>query len=297
MEAVLRRIQTVAPTQATVLIGGESGTGKELVARAIHKHSPRRENPFVKVNCAALAEGVLESELFGHEKGAFTQAVKMKPGRFEIADGGTLFLDEIGESTPAMQVKLLRVLQEREFERVGGTRSISVDVRLVAATNRSLSDRVREGAFREDLYYRLNVVPIEVPPLRERREDIPLLVAHFLLKYNAEIGKKVSSVHSTAMELLTTYPWAGNVRELENAIERAVVLAQGSEIMPDDLSLNAQSPEDHVEGGTLTERVESFEKRLLWDAYLRANKVKADAAKLLGIERTTFRYKFEKYGL
>ena len=297
MQAILRRIQTVAPTHSTVLIGGESGTGKELVARAIHKHSPRRENPFVKVNCAALAEGVLESELFGHEKGAFTQAVKMKPGRFEIADGGTLFLDEIGESTPAMQVKLLRVLQEREFERVGGTRSISVDVRLVAATNRNLSDRVREGAFREDLYYRLNVVPIEVPPLRERREDIPLLVAHFLLKYNAEIGKKVSSVHPNAMELLTTYPWAGNVRELENAIERAVVLAQGSEIMPDDLSLNAQSPEDHVEGGTLTERVESFEKRLLWDAYLRANKVKADAAKLLGIERTTFRYKFEKYGL
>ena len=297
MQAILRRIQTVAPTHSTVLIGGESGTGKELVARAIHKHSPRRENPFVKVNCAALAEGVLESELFGHEKGAFTQAVKMKPGRFEIADGGTLFLDEIGESTPAMQVKLLRVLQEREFERVGGTRSISVDVRLVAATNRNLSDRVREGAFREDLYYRLNVVPIEVPPLRERREDIPLLVAHFLLKYNAEIGKKVSSVHPSAMELLTTYPWAGNVRELENVIERAVVLAQGGEIMPDDLSLNAQSPEDHVEGGTLTERVESFEKRLLWDAYLRANKVKADAAKLLGIERTTFRYKFEKYGL
>ena len=240
---------------------------------------------------------MLESELFGHEKGAFTQAVKMKPGRFEIADGGTLFLDEIGESTPAMQVKLLRVLQEREFERVGGTRSIAVDVRLVAATNQNLPDRIREGAFREDLYYRLNVVPIEVPPLRERREDIPLLVAHFLLKYNAEIGKKVSSVHPSAMELLTTYSWAGNVRELENAIERAVVLAQGNEITPEDLSLNAQAPEHHLESGTLTERVEAFEKQLLWDAYLKANKVKADAAKLLGIERTTFRYKFEKYGL
>ena len=297
MQAVFRRIQTVAPTHATVLIGGESGTGKELVARAIHQHSTRREKPFVKVNCAALAEGVLESELFGHEKGAFTQAVKMKPGRFEIADGGTLFLDEIGESTPAMQVKLLRVLQEREFERVGGTRSIAVDVRLVAATNQNLPDRIREGAFREDLYYRLNVVPIEVPPLRERREDIPQLVAHFLLKYNAEIGKKVSSVHPSAMELLTTYSWAGNVRELENAIERAVVLAQGNAITPDDLSLNAQSPEHHVESGTLTERVEAFEKQLLWDAYLKANKVKADAAKLLGIERTTFRYKFEKYEL
>ncbi len=297
MQAVFRRIQTVGPTQSTVLIGGESGTGKELVARAIHQHSTRREKPFVKVNCAALAEGVLESELFGHEKGAFTQAVKMKPGRFEIADGGTLFLDEIGESTPAMQVKLLRVLQEREFERVGGTRSISVDVRLVAATNQNLADRIREGAFREDLYYRLNVVPIDVPPLRERREDIPLLVAHFLLKYNAEIGKKVSSVHPSAMELLTTYSWAGNVRELENAIERAVVLAQGNAITPDDLSLNVQSPEHHVESGTLTERVEAFEKQLLWDAYLKANKVKADAAKLLGIERTTFRYKFEKYEL
>ncbi len=297
MQAVFRRIQTVGSTQSTVLIGGESGTGKELVARAIHQHSTRREKPFVKVNCAALAEGVLESELFGHEKGAFTQAVKMKPGRFEIADGGTLFLDEIGESTPAMQVKLLRVLQEREFERVGGTRSISVDVRLVAATNQNLADRIREGAFREDLYYRLNVVPIDVPPLRERREDIPLLVAHFLLKYNAEIGKKVSSVHPSAMELLTTYSWAGNVRELENAIERAVVLAQGNAITPDDLSLNVQSPEHHVESGTLTERVEAFEKQLLWDAYLKANKVKADAAKLLGIERTTFRYKFEKYEL
>ncbi len=297
MKAVFRRIKTVAPTPSTVLIGGESGTGKELVARAIHQHSPRWEKPFVKVNCAALSEGVLESELFGHEKGAFTQAVKMRPGRFEIADGGTLFLDEIAESTPAMQVKLLRVLQEGEFERVGGTRTISVDVRLVAATNRNLPDRIREGAFREDLYYRLNVVPIEVPPLRERREDIPLLAAHFLLKYNAEIGKKVSSVHPGAMELLTTHSWAGNVRELENAIERAVVLAQGKEIAPEDLSLNAQSPENHVEGGTLTERVEAFEKQLLWDAYLKANKVKADAAKLLGIERTTFRYKFEKYEL
>lgn len=235
MQAVFRRIQTVAPTHSTVLIGGESGTGKELVARAIHQHSTRREKPFVKVNCAALAEGVLESELFGHERGAFTQAVKMKLGRFEIADGGTLFLDEIGESTPAMQVKLLRVLQEREFERVGGTRSITVDVRLVAATNQNLPDRIREGAFREDLFYRLNVVPIEVPPLRERRADIPLLVAHFLLKYNAEIGKKVSSVHPSAMELLTTHSWAGNVRELENAIERAVVLAQGNAMRKPDL--------------------------------------------------------------
>ena len=306
MQAVFHRIRTVAPTNSTVLIEGESGTGKELIARAVHQNSKRSSKPFVKVNCAALAEGLLESELFGHEKGAFTNAIKQKAGRFEIADTGTLFLDEIGELSPATQVKLLRVLQEREFERVGGTRTISVDVRLVAATNRNLPARIAEGAFREDLYYRLNVVPIEVPPVRDRREDIPLLVAHFLFKYNAEIGKKISEIHPSAMDLLTSHPWFGNVRELENAIERAVVLAEGDTITANDLALSPPSPDDRratelttasESDGTFPELVEAFEKQLLRDAYLKANRVKADAAKMLGIERTTFRYKFDKYRL
>lgn len=306
MQAVYRTIQTVAPANSTALILGESGTGKELVARAIHKNSQRTGKPFIKVNCVALAEGVLESELFGHEKGAFTNAVRQKPGRFEIANGGTLFFDEIGEIPPLTQVKLLRVLQEQEFERVGGNRTISVDVRLIAATNRNLPALIDEGKFREDLYYRLNVVPIGMPPLRDRREDIPLLVAHFLLKYNAEMGKKISEIHPDAMKLLSTYSWPGNVRELENAVERAVVLAQGDVITPEDLSLGLQSPQNretisatqtNFDGTTLTAMVEAFEKQLLWDAYLKANKVKAEAAKLLGIERSTFRYKFDKYKL
>ena len=277
MGVVYRTIQTVAPTNSNVLIFGESGTGKELIARAIHKNSLRKGKPFIKVNCAALAEGVLESELFGHERGAFTNAVRQKPGRFEIANSGTLFLDEIGEVSLTTQVKLLRVLQEREFERVGGTKTIQVDVRLVAATNRDLPALIQSGKFREDLYYRLNVVPIEIPPLRERREDIPTLVAHFLPKYNAETGKKVCEIHPEAMQLLTTYAWPGNVRELENAIERAVVLARGDVVTPENLSLGLELsllPEStdlrhaNPEGLTLTEMVEAFEKQLLWDAYL-----------------------------
>jgi DNA-binding NtrC family response regulator len=307
MGMVYRTVQTVAPTNSTILILGESGTGKELIARAIHKNSLRKGKPFIKVNCAALAEGVLESELFGHEKGAFTNAMRQKPGRFEIASGGTLFLDEIGEMPLSTQVKLLRVLQEREFERVGGTTTISVDVRLVAATNRNLPARIDDGRFREDLYYRLNVVPIEMPPLRERREDIPPLVAYFLLKYNAETGKKIGQLRPDAMKLLSTYPWPGNVRELENAIERAVVLAQGDTLTAENLALGLQSrqqqqddsavPSAPFEGASLTAMVDAFEKQLLWDAYLKANRVKAEAAKLLGIERGTFRYKFDKYSL
>ncbi len=306
MGVVYRTIQTVAPTNSNVLIFGESGTGKELIARAIHKNSLRKGKPFIKVNCAALAEGVLESELFGHERGAFTNAIGQKPGRFEMANSGTLFLDEIGEVSLTTQVKLLRVLQEREFERVGGTKTIQVDVRLVASTNRDLPALIQSGEFREDLYYRLNVVPIEIPPLRERREDIPTLVAHFLPKYNAETGKKVRDIHPEAMQLLTTYAWPGNVRELENAIERAVVLARGNVVTPENLSLGLELsllPEStdlrhaNSEGLTLTEMVEAFEKQLLWDAYLKANRVKAEAAKLLGIERSTFRYKFDKHDL
>ncbi|MBI1925501.1 sigma-54-dependent Fis family transcriptional regulator, partial [Candidatus Poribacteria bacterium] len=307
MQAVYRAVQAVAPTHSTVLILGESGTGKELIARAIHQYSQRKEQPFIKVNCAALAEGVLESELFGHEKGAFTHAVQQKPGRFELANGGTLFLDEIGDIPLSTQVKLLRVLQEQEFERVGGTKTIRVDVRLITATNHNLLSLIREEKFREDLYYRLNVVPIEIPPLRERREDIPLLVAHFLHKSNVETGKKIHEIHPEAMKLLSTYSWPGNVRELENAIERAIVLAQGNVLTPENLSLGLQSPQQSwdgrsipipsVEGATLTEMVEGFEKQLLWDAYLKAKKVKAEASKLLGIERSTFRYKFDKYKL
>ncbi|MCZ6678798.1 MAG: sigma-54 dependent transcriptional regulator [Candidatus Poribacteria bacterium] len=307
MGAVYRTAQTVAPTNSTVLILGESGTGKELVARAVHKNSLRKEKPFIKINCASLAEGVLESELFGHERGAFTNAVRQKPGRFEIANGGTLFLDEIGDIPRSTQVKLLRVLQEQEFERVGGTKTIGVDVRLIAATNRNLLALIEEGKFREDLYYRLNVVPIEIPPLRERREDIPLLVAHFLLKYNAETGKKIREIHPDAMRLLSTYSWPGNVRELENAIERAVVLAPDDVVTPENLSLGQQSlrrrlntaPSEipPLDGTSLTEMVEAFEKRLLWNAYLKAHRVKAEAAKLLGIERSTFRYKFDKHNL
>ena len=307
MQAVYETVQTVAPTNSTVLILGESGTGKELIARAIHQYSQRKERAFIKVNCAALAEGVLESELFGHEQGAFTNAIRQKPGRFELANGGTLFLDEIADIPLSTQVKLLRVLQEREFERVGGTKSIRVDVRLVAATNRELPSLVRAGHFREDLYYRLNVLPIEIPPLRGRREDIPLLVAHFLRKYNAETGKKLNEVHPDVMRVLSNYSWPGNVRELENAIERAVVLARGNILTTENLSLGMQSlrhDQDnnsisvpYIQDAGMTEMVEAFEKELLWDAYLKARRVKAEAAKLLGIKRSTFRYKFDKYKL
>ena len=305
MRVVYERIQAVAQSNATVLVLGETGTGKELVARAIHENSRRGAKPFVRVNCAALAEGVLESELFGHERGAFTNADRQRAGRFELADGGTLFLDEIGEVAIATQVKLLRVLQEKEFERVGGASTIGVDVRIVAATNRDLAEMVDAGEFREDLYYRLNVVPVALPPLRDRRDDIPGLVAHFVLKYAAEMAKKIAAVHPDAMRRLVGHAWPGNVRELENTIERAVVLAPSDTITPEDLGLTDRrgrqrdDPGDAVpiEGVSLTDMVDSFEKRLLWTAYVRSNRVKADAAKLLGIERTTFRYKFDRHGL
>lgn len=307
MKAVYSIVQTVSPTNSTALILGESGTGKELIARAIHKHSQRNERAFIKVNCAALAEGVLESELFGHEHGAFTNAIKQKPGRFELADGGTLFLDEIADIPSSTQVKLLRVLQEREFERVGGTKTIRVDVRLIAATNRDLPLLIRKGEFREDLYYRINVVPVEIPPLRERQGDIPMLVAHFVRKYSEETGKKINEIHPDMMKMLSMYSWPGNVRELENAIERAVVLASGNILTTENISLGMQSLHQRRNDGPaiaqsfnetrMTEMVEAFEKELLWNAYLKARKVKAEAAKLLGIQRSTFRYKFDKYRL
>src|SRR5262252_2424856 len=226
MQRVFEITDQVAPSKATVLIAGESGTGKELVANAIHARSPRANGPFVKLHCAALAETLLESELFGHERGAFTGAVARKDGRFSIADGGTLFLDEIGEISPSVQVKLLRFLQEREFERVGGNETITVDVRVIAATNRDLRQMVAEGKFREDLYYRLNVVTIDVPPLRARRSDVPLLATHFLKRFAEENGKRIEGFTDEALERLTRYAWPGNVRELENAIERAVIVSR-----------------------------------------------------------------------
>jgi two-component system NtrC family response regulator len=235
MRRVLEMVERAAPSKSTVLISGESGTGKELIARAIHLASPRKDEPFVSVNIASLSPGVVESELFGHEKGSFTGAVAMRRGRFELANGGTLFLDEIGELSQELQVKLLRVLQERRFERVGGMDPIETDIRVVAATNKNLVQAVADGTFREDLFYRLNVVHIEVPPLRERREDVPLLAAHFLTKYAKENDKSFKGFSSDALGFLQGYDWPGNVRQLENAIERSVVLADGEVIGQDDL--------------------------------------------------------------
>lgn len=239
MKRVLDIVSSIAQTNATVLIYGESGTGKELIARAIHLKSPRASRPLIKVSCAALPESLLESELFGHEKGAFTNAIATRPGRFELADTGTLFLDEVGEMSPSMQVKLLRVLQEREFERVGGSHSIKVDVRIIAATNKNLQEAVRAGTFREDLYYRLSVVPIYLPPLRERQEDIPRLATAFMHRFSRETGNEVTGISSEAMAALMEYDWPGNVRELENCIERAVIFSKGGVIGPEILFLNS----------------------------------------------------------
>ncbi|MBP1777763.1 MAG: sigma-54-dependent Fis family transcriptional regulator, partial [candidate division NC10 bacterium] len=292
MLRTLELVRQVAPSTATVLIQGESGTGKELIADAIHHGSPRREQAFVKVNCAALPEHLLESELFGHERGAFTGAVARKEGRFELAHGGTLFMDEIGDISVAMQAKLLRVLQSGEFERVGGTRTLKVDVRLVAATNTDLAGLVREKRFREDLYYRLNVITIQLPTLRERREDIPLLAHHFLRRYAAKNAKPLGGFTEEAMDLLQTYNWPGNVRELENAIERAVVLTRSDLITPVDLPetlVRSDQAARHlvISVGTPLEEVED---RLI-DETLRYTKGdKTLAAKLLGIAtRTIYR--------
>jgi DNA-binding NtrC family response regulator len=239
MQTVFDTVLQVAPSRASVLITGESGTGKELIAAALHEHSPRAKGPFVKLHCAALSETLLESELFGHERGAFTGAVNRRDGRFQQADRGTLFLDEIGEISPSVQVKLLRFLQEHEFERVGGNQTTKVDVRVIAATNRNLRERVKQGLFREDLYYRLNVVSIEMPPLRQRTSDIGLLAHHFLTRFAKENGKTVNGFTDEAMAKLMRYPWPGNVRELENAIERAVVICRGETIRPEDLAVTA----------------------------------------------------------
>ena len=310
MQEVFGLVEKVADTDSTVLITGESGTGKELIAHAIHYASDRKDGPFIPVNCAAIPEELLESELFGHEKGAFTHAIKTRIGRFELANKGTIFLDEIGEMSPSLQVKLLRVLQERKFERVGGVKTISVDIRVVSATNQDLEIAVKEGRFREDLFYRLNVIPIHVPPLRERRSDIPLLAKHFLKKYCSGKKRCVEGITDEALDILTRYDWPGNVRELENIMERMVILANGKMITKDDLPYqilektggvpgqaipsDLEFPED---GLSLSQAVSELEKRLILKALERTGGVKNRAAKLLKMNRTTLIEKMKKLGL
>jgi transcriptional regulator with PAS, ATPase and Fis domain len=290
----------VAPTNSTVLLGGESGVGKDLVARAIHEKSRRASGPFVKINSTAIPENLLESELFGYEKGAFTGATTSKPGKFELADKGTLFLDEIGDVPPATQVKLLRVLQEREFERLGGTRTIKVDVRLVAATNRDLRAALEEGTFREDLYYRLNVVPIDIPPLRDHKEDIPDLVNLFLSRQADESARKINSISQEALRVLIDHHWPGNVRELQNIMERAAALTSGSVLEAADIHIDSQraKPADSP-GAFLPEGVtlEQWEDELIREALRRSNGNKSQAARLLGLSRNALRYRLSKIGI
>ncbi len=299
MKKVFDLVESVAPTRSTVLICGESGTGKELIARAIHINSTRKDGPFVRVNCAALPEGLIESELFGHEKGAFTGAMRQTRGRFEMADGGTLLLDEISEIPTGLQAKLLRVLQEREFERVGSGYTIKVDMRLITTTNRNLQDEIKKGRFREDLYFRLNVVKLEMPSLRDRREDIPLLAAHFIGRYAAENGKKIDGISPRAMGLLNDYDWPGNVRELENFIERATVMAQSNILMPNDFPKDlvlghAVPSEDRIRSGMT---VYTAEKLLILKTLEAVDGNKTKAAELLGITSRTLRNKLDEYGL
>ncbi len=310
LREVLTRVEQVAQTSSTVLLRGETGTGKEMVARAIHINSARESRPFVRVNCAALAPGVLESELFGHERGSFTGATARRLGRFELADGGTLFLDEVGDLPLDVQVKLLRVLQEREFERVGGTETIKVDVRVVSATHRDLERQIGEGTFREDLYYRLNVFPIVLPPLRDRVTDISILAEHFVSKYATSAGKQVRGLDAGALAALAGYPWPGNVRELENVIERALILARGSEITGADLEFTrrpspapaaavaappmARAPEA---GRPLSERLHEQERSAIVAAIDNAQGNIAHAARALGINRSTLYYRMRKHGL
>jgi Nif-specific regulatory protein len=301
MEEVMNLVGRVAGSNATVLLRGESGTGKELIAKAIHYHSPRASRPLIKVNCAALPETLLESELFGHEKGAFTGAAARRIGRFEAADSGTLFLDEIGDIPPSVQVKLLRVLQEKEFERIGGNETIKVDVRMVAATNRDLEKAMKDGSFREDLYYRLNVVTVVLPPLRERKEDIPALMEHFIGKYGRENKKNIAGVTAETRDLLMRYAYPGNVRELENIIERAVVLTKGEIITSADVPLHLKTTESEEKicvakrDGSLTKTLETVERGIIMEALKAAGGVQTRAADKLGISERVLRYKLKKF--
>ncbi|MFQ5707844.1 MAG: sigma-54 interaction domain-containing protein [bacterium] len=296
MEEVLNRAARVAASKATVLIQGESGTGKEQVALAIHAASSRKDGAFVAVNCAALSEGVLESELFGHEKGAFTGAWQQRKGRFERAHQGTLFIDEVGDLPAAVQVKLLRAIQEHAFERVGGSKTIRVDTRIIAATHRDLEKMVKAGQFREDLYYRLNVVTIAIPPLRERRSDIRPLIDHFLKRFTEENQKPIHGISREALDLLMKYDYPGNVRELENIIEQAVVMSRGDIITTDDLPFSMQeSPsETRFAARNLEERVAAYEKKLIQEALDKAQGVQTKAAELLGLSERNLRYKLKK---
>ena len=306
MQEVLSIVERVAPTNSTVLLGGESGVGKDLIARAMHQHSRRASGPFVKINCTAIPENLLESELFGYEKGAFTGAISSKPGKFELADKGTIFLDEIGDVPSATQVKLLRVLQEREFEHLGGTKTLKVDVRLVAATNRDLRAALEQGTFREDLYYRLNVVPISIPPLREHKEDIPYLVDHFIERFARESGKQISGITPAALKLLVDFHWPGNVRELENIIERASAFAEGATLDVKDIRLDL-SPRFTTGDSAATGAevpfppdgmtLEQYEDEIIREALRRAGGNKSQAARLLGLSRNALRYRLSRMGM
>lgn len=306
MRRIFSMINKMARSRSTVLITGESGTGKELVAKAIHYHSDRKNKPFLSVNCGAIPEQLLESELFGHQKGAFTGAISDKKGLLEIADGGAFMLDEIGEAPQSVQVKMLRVLQEREFKRVGGVKDIKVDVRIIAATNQNLEDLIKAGKFREDLFYRLSILPIHLPPLRDRKGDIPLLVSRFIEKYSDEVKRKNISISNEAMSLLESYNWRGNVRELENIIERAVVLTTGSLIEPENFPDEVRFYSPHTgkepidlpdEGVDLEEIVSCVERDLLLKALNRTSGKKKEAAKLVNLSFRSFRYKLAKYGI
>jgi DNA-binding NtrC family response regulator len=302
MQEIFATILRVAPTRATVLLCGESGVGKDLIARAIHYHSPRRDRPFVKINCTALPENLMESELFGYEKGAFTGAAAAKPGRFELADTGTVFLDEIGDVAPSIQVKLLRVLQERELERLGSNKTRHIDVRVIAATNADLRAALEQGTFREDLYYRLNVVPLNIPPLRERLDDVPTLARHFVAKLAADSGSRVESISDAAIEKLLSYPWPGNVRELENVIERSLVLCAGQRLEPADIRLDMSPRAKSAPGATdsfLPEGVtlDEYESRIIREALSRAGGNKSQAARLLGLTRNALRYRLTQMGI
>lgn len=298
MKELLKVVERVANTNATILILGESGTGKEVIANIIHYNSDRRDKPYVKINCGAIPENLIESELFGYEKGAFTGAIARKIGKFEKARGGTILLDEIGELDLAMQVKLLRVLQEKEFERVGGNEVVKIDIRVIAATNRDLLKMVQEGSFREDLYYRLNVIPIQIPPLRDRKEDIPLLIEYFLNHYGGEIGRKNMSINKEVQEKMIDYKWDGNIRELENVVERMTILSQQNIINQENLPREIAYLERVEEEFTLPEEgicMEDLEQKFILQALERTEYNQTKAAKLLGMSRHTLLYRMEKY--